>query len=71
MQGSSLHLACVAGGISAGVLRTVATSQFEIFPRGKPLAKIPRLAPRFAWRLCHQESTPTSTSLSKWVILRK
>ena len=62
MQGSSLHLACVAGGISVGVLRTVATSQFEIFPRGKPLAKIPRFTPRFAWQLHHQESTPGQES---------
>ena len=62
MQGSSLNLACVAGGISVGVLRTVATSQFEIFPRGKPLAKIPRFAPRFAWQLRHQESTPGQES---------
>ena len=58
MQGSSLHLACVAGGISVGVLRRVGTSQFEIFPRGKPLAKIPRFLPRFGWQLRYQESTP-------------
>ena len=44
MQGSSLRLACVAGGISVGVLRRVGTSHFEIFSRGKPLPRSLRVA---------------------------
>ena len=67
MRGSSLHLACVAGGISVGVLRRVGTSQFEIFPRGKPLAKIPRFHTRFAWRLRRHPGHRNSASYTGYL----